>query len=170
MHPINCSACKIIDQMDGDDNGRIFAINHWSPSSSDGSIIGKRRPGDRFAGWITKVAGSISFVVFHLFWFGFWVLDNSGALGSGLVFDESFGLLTMIVSLEAIFLSALVMIGQNRQAAQNELRSQTDFESNLRSLIWTIHIAEALKVDAEHVKTLCDSAINELRNDLAANS
>ena len=170
MHPIKCQACQIIDQMDGDDNGRIFAVNHWTPTGNDGSIIGKRRVSDRFAGWITKVAGSVSFVVFHLIWFGLWVIDNAGIFGSNLVFDENFTLLTMIVSLEAIFLSALVMIGQNRHAIQNELRSQTDFESNLRSLIWTIHIAEALKVDADHVRTLCDTAIEEIRSDLAANS
>jgi uncharacterized membrane protein len=61
---------------------------------------------NRIADRITAFAGSMTFVYIHIAWFGCWI-------GFG-VEDYPFGLLTMIVSLEAIFLSTFVMISQNR--------------------------------------------------------
>jgi uncharacterized membrane protein len=61
---------------------------------------------NRVADQITRFAGSMKFVYIHLVWFGLWI-------GLG-VEHYPFGLLTMIVSLEAIFLSTFVMISQNR--------------------------------------------------------
>ena len=61
---------------------------------------------NRVADQITRFAGSMKFVYIHVIWFSLWI-----ALG---VEDYPFGLLTMIVSLEAIFLSTFVMISQNR--------------------------------------------------------
>ena len=66
---------------------------------------GKRRE-DRVADQITRFAGSMTFVYIHAVWFTLWI-----GLGAE---DYPFGLLTMIVSLEAIFLSTFVMISQNR--------------------------------------------------------
>ena len=66
---------------------------------------GKRRE-DRVADQITRFAGSMTFVYIHVIWFTLWI-----GLGAE---DYPFGLLTMIVSLEAIFLSTFVMISQNR--------------------------------------------------------
>ena len=66
---------------------------------------GKRRE-NRVADQITLFAGSMRFVYIHAIWFSLWIV-----LG---VEDYPFGLLTMIVSLEAIFLSTFVMISQNR--------------------------------------------------------
>jgi uncharacterized membrane protein len=66
---------------------------------------GKRRE-NRVADQITRFAGSMRFVYIHVIWFSLWI-------GLG-VEDYPFGLLTMIVSLEAIFLSTFVMISQNR--------------------------------------------------------
>ncbi|MEP6468268.1 MAG: DUF1003 domain-containing protein [Chloroflexota bacterium] len=65
----------------------------------------------RLADWITSFAGSMRFVALHVVWFGAWVLVNQFAPA----FDPfPFGLLTMIVSLEAIFLSTFILISQNR--------------------------------------------------------
>ena len=70
---------------------------------------------DRVADAITRFAGSMSFVYLHVGWFAVWIVLNAGLVGSAVVFDDfPFGLLTMIVSLEAIFLSTFVMISQNR--------------------------------------------------------
>ena len=66
---------------------------------------GARRE-NRVADQITRFAGSMKFVYIHVIWFSLWI-----SLG---VEDYPFGLLTMIVSLEAIFLSTFVMISQNR--------------------------------------------------------
>ena len=72
---------------------------------------------NRIADRITELAGSMRFVYAHMIWFGLWIVINVGLLGFlfGKGFDPfPFGLLTMIVSLEAIFLSTFVMISQNR--------------------------------------------------------
>ena len=61
---------------------------------------------DRIADAITHFAGSMPFVYIHILWFAFWIALS--------VEKFPFGLLTMLVSLEAIFLSTFVMISQNR--------------------------------------------------------
>jgi uncharacterized membrane protein len=76
---------------------------------------------DRISDTITKFAGSMPFVYVHVVWFAVWVVLNEGWLGRNLVFDPfPFGLLTMVVSLEAIFLSTFVMISQNRADEKRE--------------------------------------------------
>jgi uncharacterized membrane protein len=95
-----------------------------------------RRMQDHTADGITAFAGSMRFVYIHLIWFGVWIALNVGLAGVDRDFDKyPFGLLTMIVSLEAIFLATFVMISQNRQAARSDLRSQLDFENNIRGEI-----------------------------------
>lgn len=68
---------------------------------------------NRVADRITAFAGSMTFVYIHILWFGLWI-------GLG-VEKYPFGLLTMIVSLEAIFLSTFVMISQNRADAKRQV-------------------------------------------------
>jgi uncharacterized membrane protein len=68
---------------------------------------------NRVADWITAFAGSMTFVYIHILWFGCWIGFR--------VEDYPFGLLTMIVSLEAIFLSTFVMISQNRGDARRQV-------------------------------------------------
>jgi uncharacterized membrane protein len=68
---------------------------------------------NRVADAITRFAGSMTFVYLHVIWFACWI-------GFG-VEDYPYGLLTMIVSLEAIFLSTFVMISQNRAAGKQQV-------------------------------------------------
>jgi uncharacterized membrane protein len=68
---------------------------------------------NRIADKITAFSGSMAFVYIHILWFGLWI-------GLG-VEKYPFGLLTMIVSLEAIFLSTFVMISQNRADARRQV-------------------------------------------------
>ncbi len=83
---------------------------------------------DRIADTVTGFSGSMPFVYLHIAWFIVWVLVNSGRMA----FDPfPYGLLTMIVSLEAIFLSALVMITQNRQSDEAERRADLDLQIGL---------------------------------------
>jgi uncharacterized membrane protein len=105
-------------------------------------ILEGRRPfgeiENEVTGQITDFAGSMRFVYLHALWFGLWVLANSGlllAMGFGLVpWDPfPFGLLTLIVSLEAIFLSTFVMIAQNRQSAVADARAKADYEVNVKA-------------------------------------
>jgi uncharacterized membrane protein len=71
---------------------------------------------NRIADAITEFAGSMIFVYVHIVWFAVWIVFR--------VEKYPFGLLTMIVSLEAIFLSTFVMISQNRADAKREVLSE----------------------------------------------
>jgi uncharacterized membrane protein len=96
----------------------------------------------RAADWIAEISGSVWFVIFHIVWFGWWILTNTGA--DGRFFDPfPFGLLTMIVSLEAIFLSTFILISQNRSSQQSELRAELDYQTNLNT---EKQVAEVLSI------------------------
>ncbi|OLB75443.1 MAG: hypothetical protein AUI14_20995 [Actinobacteria bacterium 13_2_20CM_2_71_6] len=123
-----------------------------------------KRTQDRAADAVTSFAGSLNFVYLHSIWFGVWILFNVGLIGAAVEFDRfPFGLLTMIVSLEAIFLSTFVMVSQNRQALRTEVRSQLDFEANLRSEVWATHIGEKLGIDSEHVEAVVAKVIAQAK-------
>jgi uncharacterized membrane protein len=78
----------------------------------------------RVADFITHFSGSMWFVYLHAIWFTFWILANAGLLKPFVhPFDPfPYGLLTMLVSLEAIFLSTFILISQNRQALVDTYR------------------------------------------------
>ena len=76
---------------------------------------------NRIADRITTFAGSMAFVYIHILWFGCWI-------GFG-VEKYPFGLLTMIVSLEAIFLSTFVMISQNRADAKRQVVADQQWQT-----------------------------------------
>lgn len=83
---------------------------------------------DRVADAITTFAGSMTYVWLHVLWFAIWITGNGIFNG----FDEfPFGLLTMVVSLEAIFLATFVLISQNRQAKIQDKRAKLDLQVNL---------------------------------------
>ena len=93
-------------------------VSHFPPLEPNPILIehAKERAENvqnRIADEITKFAGSMLFVYIHVLWFGLWI-------GLG-VENYPFGLLTMIVSLEAIFLSTFVMISQNRADAKRQV-------------------------------------------------
>lgn len=89
---------------------------------------------DRLADGITTFAGNMKFVYFHVLWFGSWIAAGLGVFGPQFTFDHyPFGFLTMVVSLEAIFLSTFVMISQNRASVKSEIRSQLDYETDLQA-------------------------------------
>jgi len=77
----------------------------------------------RVADYVTAYAGSMAFVHVHVAWFAIWVLLNTGRFGVHPFDPFPYGLLTMVVSLEAIFLSALVLITQNRLSEESEHRA-----------------------------------------------
>lgn len=87
---------------------------------------------EKLADSVTAFTGSMIYVGLHAIWFGTWMILNLGALPSLKPFDPSpFSLLSMIVSLEAIFLTAFVLISQNKQALQAEKRAKVDLQINL---------------------------------------
>ena len=113
------------------------------------AMMAARNPNEAFAAsritrWqrisdiIATVAASQWFMLFHAGWFGLWiginVLASVGALPAKLAFDPfPFGLLTMVVSLEAIFLAIFVMVSQNRQSEKDRMRTDLDYQVNVRA-------------------------------------
>ncbi|MBX3066865.1 MAG: DUF1003 domain-containing protein [Anaerolineae bacterium] len=90
--------------------------------------------GERISDFLTRIAGHIYFVYFSLIWFGVWIVFNLGIIPRIEPFDPfPFGLLTMIVSLEAIFLSLFVLISQNRQTERDRIRNDIEYEVNLKA-------------------------------------
>jgi uncharacterized membrane protein len=86
---------------------------------------------DRIADVVTAFSGRMLFVYVHIAWFGLWILLNTGRFGLPVFDPFPYGLLTMIVSLEAIFLSTFVLISQNRQSEEAERRSDLDLQMDL---------------------------------------
>jgi len=160
VHAHDCPACHAIDEADGVLDGNLFPVLAKRVGHENRLVELLRGAEDRSADRITAFAGSLPFVYIHSVWFGIWIALNVGLLGRAATFDPfPFGLLTMIVSLEAIFLATFVMVSQNRQAERSDLRAQVDFETNLRSEIWSVHIGNALGLDVEHVEAVVRRAI-----------
>lgn len=88
---------------------------------------------DKGADFLTGWFGTVSFLIGNGLFFAVWILWNTGYLGS-VPFDPfPFNLITTIVSLEAIFLSVIVLITQNRQSKIADMRQKMDFEIDVRA-------------------------------------
>jgi uncharacterized membrane protein len=85
----------------------------------------------RIADAITSFSGRMIFAYVHIIWFGIWILVNTGRFGVHVFDPFPYGLLTMIVSLEVIFLSTFVLISQNRLAEETERRADLDLHIGL---------------------------------------
>ena len=156
----HCPACRTLDAADGEVDGHFFTP--VATHARDERVLFSRlqRTQDRVADGITSFAGSLKFVYLHSAWFIIWIVLNVGLIGGAAAFDEfPFGLLTMIVSLEAIFLSTFVMVSQNRQTKKDSVRSQLDFETNVRAEVWAVHIGAQLGIDPDHVESVTRMAI-----------
>jgi uncharacterized membrane protein len=100
-------------------------VSHFSPEPNPALLQQAHERAksleNRVADRITVFAGSMRFVYIHILWFGCWI-------GLG-VENYPFGLLTMIVSLEAIFLSTFVMISQNRADAKRQVIADLQWQT-----------------------------------------
>src|SRR4026208_56703 len=113
----------------------------------------QRTASDRVAEKIANFCGSMTFVWVHVVWFGGWILFN---LIPGITHVDPFPFtfLTLIVSLEAIFLCTFILISQNLDSRISERRSHLDLQLNLLSeqentkMIVMLH-AIAAKVGAD---------------------
>jgi uncharacterized membrane protein len=96
----------------------------------------------RIADVITKFAGSMPFVYVHIVLFGVWML----------VFEKSpWPTLTLMVSLEAIFLSTFVMIGQNRSAAFQQAKADHDFVAQEQELSLNTELTRAIHTMTQQI-------------------
>jgi uncharacterized membrane protein len=102
----------------------------------------------RIADWIAWFSGSMHFLILNGLWFVIWIGANTIPPAEKQFDPFPFGLLTMIVSLEAIFLSCFVLISQNRQAAKDKIRADIEYEVNIKAELEIAHLHE--KVDHIH--------------------
>jgi len=111
----------------------------------------KRTTVMKIADWISEFSGSLEFLFIHLGIFFIWIILNTGPLSRTSFggFDPfPFGLLTMVVSLEAIILSVFVLLSQNRQVARDRVRNDIEYQVNLKAELEIAHLHE--KVDELH--------------------
>jgi uncharacterized membrane protein len=109
----------------------------------------RENPTQRVADFFTRFSGSMAFIYLHTIWFAVWMVWNLNLIPGLRVFDAyPFGLLTMIVSLEAIFLSTFVLISQNREqrlsTVRDELQTQIALyqEQELTQVLRIVHRME----------------------------
>lgn len=112
---------------------------------------------DRLADGITDFSGRLAFVYFHVAWFGAWLLLNTGWLGVQAFDPYPYGLLTMIVSLEAIFLSTFVLISQNRLSVESDRRADLDLHIDLLAEAELTEVLKMLRAIQEKLGIESDS-------------
>src|ERR1700761_4082965 len=99
----HCTACRTMDRADGLEDGWLVPKVQHRVKNANKLVESLKRTQDRVADVVTSFAGSLQFVYLHSIWFGVWIVLNVGLVGAAVEFDQyPFGLLTMIVSLEAI--------------------------------------------------------------------
>ena len=96
----------------------------------------------RVADWIAWFSGSMPFLIINGGWFLVWILVNTFRTGIPQFDPYPFQFLTMIVSLEAIFLSCFVLVSQNRQAEKDRVRSDIEYEVNIKAELEVAHLHE----------------------------
>jgi uncharacterized membrane protein len=138
---------------------QIIRKNIEAISEMQRKDVAARKPQERFSDLITRFSGSMVFVYIHIVWFGLWILLNVNLIHLPHVseFDPfPFGLLTMIVSLEAIFLSTFVLVSQNRMAALSEKRAELDLQVNMLAEQKAAKTLELLEHIAKQLESVYD--------------
>jgi uncharacterized membrane protein len=108
---------------------------------------------DLFSVAITNYAGSGTAILIHLIWFALWILINVHAIRGIAAFDPfPFSFLTMVVSLEAIFLTLFVLISQNRMSEEADRRARLDLEINILAERETTMILRMLNEISGHLR------------------
>jgi uncharacterized membrane protein len=101
------------------------------------------------ADWISDFSGSLPFLFIHCVIFFVWIILNTGPLGHTFLggWDPfPYGLLTMVVSLEAIILSVFVLLSQNRQVARERVRNDIEYQVNLKAELEVAELHKRLSI------------------------
>jgi uncharacterized membrane protein len=124
---------------------------------------------ERVAERITRFTGSMLFVYIHLAIFGFWIVANLGWIPGVPQWDESFVVLAMWASVEAIFLSTFVLISQNRMQAAADKRADLDLQISLLAEHEITKLAKLVAAMAERmgVRVEGDEELAEIQQNVA---
>jgi uncharacterized membrane protein len=125
-------------------------LRHTASRNVNEEMNDTRTTVQKVADWIAEFSGSIPFLLIHAGLFTVWLVWNAFPK---VAFDPyPYGLLTMAVSLEAIFLSVFVLLSQNRQAAKDHVRSDIEYDVNLKAELEVAQLHE--KLDRLHSESL----------------
>ena len=128
-------------------------LRHTASRNVNEEVEDHRSLLQRGADAIAEFSGSLPFLGIHVTWFTVWIVVNLDWVPGVPAFDPyPFGLLTMIVSLEAIMLSVFVLLSQNRQAEKDRVRSDVEYDVNLKAELEIAHLHE--KLDRFHAETM----------------
>jgi uncharacterized membrane protein len=124
---------------------------------------------EKIAEAITRFTGSMLFVYIHLGIFGFWIIANLGWVPGVPKWDESFVVLAMWASVEAIFLSTFVLISQNRMQAAADKRADLDLQISLLAEHEVTKIAALVSAMAERmgVSSEVDGEMEEIKQNIS---
>lgn len=131
----------------------VELLRHTASRNVNEAMEDRRTTLQKAADWIAEFSGSMPFLMINAIVFLIWIVLNEHVIPDLRAFDPfPYGLLTMAVSLEAIFLSIFVLISQNRQAAKDRVRSDIEYDVNLKAELEIAHLHE--KVDDMHASIL----------------
>lgn len=132
--------------------------------SFEASAMKKRPLAIKIADTLTSYFGTMEFLIFNIMWFSGWILINTGNIPGITPFDPfPFQLLTTAVSLEAIFLTIIVLMSQNRQSYISTLREELDLQINLLTereitkvleLLIGLHDHHKIKIDDPELQAM----------------
>jgi|SRR5918995_3754676 uncharacterized membrane protein len=143
------------------------------------AALANRTRSERLSDAIIRSLGTSAFLILHVLWFSFWLLAGSGRIVGLPAFDPfPFAFLTMVVSLEAIFLAIFVLISQNRMSRLADHRAHLDLQVNLlaeQEITTTLRLVEEIRAhlgigakrrDADIKRLLEPTDVQQLSTDL----
>lgn len=124
-------------------------------------------PIEHIADKVAAFAGSSPFIILHALWFGGWLLLNGRVFSGFTPFDPyPFSFLTLVVSLEAIFLTLLVLMSQNRMTKEADKRANLDLQINMLGEQETTMILNMVQKITKHLglEAEIDNSVLDLSN------
>lgn len=121
---------------------------------------------DKISSRMTRLIGSMPFLLINASFFAFWILLNTGTFGSEFVVDPyPFSFLTTTVSVEAILLSIFVIMSQRREAKLAEARTELDYHSDIKSEVDIITIVNILERLADKQGVQVADLLSDMKSD-----
>lgn len=134
------------------ESSSVVAQNVATIVALEAATLAQRTATERVADAIARTAGTAWFALLHLGWFAAWLLVNAGVFSRFPAFDPyPFSLLTLTVSLEAIFLTVFVLISQSRMTRQADRHAHLDLQINLLAEQESSRTVELLERIAAHL-------------------
>lgn len=111
-----------------------MAYNVEAIAKLEHKALHSRSAGEKVSDFFVSLMGSMPFLVFHVVWFVIWFSVNLGLIPGITPFDPfPFGILTLIVSAEGVFLAIFILISQNRMTRQSDKRAHLDLQVSILS-------------------------------------